>query len=1163
MRPPEESRVGRGSAAEYRALDDLAGGTVTVRHGSRSQGCMTIALIVAFGFAAAVYVILFTELGYGATLFKALAKSTRAYHVAGGGVLMLLLLYVVDVSYWTCDAYAEEKLDDALGQRLESVIRQDYFKHFASWLSSRSLSDREAVEREWGRNASESFRRTVLEAAQLERSPIDSTKGCVARVARFALVFAGFCTVLLGGLLAFKDFPYMPLVVWGMLVPCFGAVLKARCFPDCPMADFLIPLGVACLCVGLIWLATATGWVIYMDLLWSDETRCDFAARLRDCANDSLPLYSDREEAAEAAVKVIPLTAAPTGSPQTPPPTVDRLLEVGTPAPTRRSTLAPSRGFSSWTFADYCAVNRTSGSARGAGYCWQYGDRGRACLPGCEEVAQDTACPHDNSYCLAAFLLWGAQFMLSLAVLLFGILIIVVGRVLTTGDQGEKLRVLAYVFIAMFMVMWIAASIAGASMELASVLQAMAGVGLIILAVVVGSSVGWSSLKEHAKKQPLLKKVAEWANSEAVKGLIVLLIWPLLLFFFFLSWLNQRARLFLPCAKKLSPGEEALAFTKRGTQLYKHLCSWHWAHVLRYLVLWGIAFYVVRVIAGKIVILFFSWLNESLKSTPLPVVTLIFVAVGLGMFLLPPVPGIPVYLTGGILLGKIGTEALGSFTWAVTYAVVVTFLLKGLAISTQQKLIGERMSERLEVRSFVGVNSMQIRAIRYILNQDGITRDKVAILIGGPDWPTSVLTGILRLNVFQMLRGSCPIIVPLGLTVMAGASLEKAKDSATWQALASMLQVLTGLAQALSTFAAVAAIERTVHEHANEILADPPDDLEVKALDDKLRLESAALRLATAWHRIPVFWCAVLLIAAAAGEAAFMLHFLRNSGESKWYCYENIEVGKPPKEPPLNGNWLKMVKSPLGWVGIGLLAASYLLYYFFRRWSVREAQVLQGELDRLYQMRAEGDPSAAELESFIVKRLHVPDQGIEYYCKEKSRLEQGLDMNTEAVPFHPPQWGPNECSVRSSRPVPPCNLGPALQQPLVDSQFCGPSALQSRPLVEDPDPMNAPSAEPQRSAPVSVLSHGESCAPLAAVPLAGSPNPAASANGSVSAPAIGELVSQPVLLGRLPGAHGPVSPFSPEPRCPLQKPSQGEWSTSSGRSRGVLGVPRRISVALL
>ena len=49
--------------------------------------------------------------------------------------------------------------------------------------------------------------------------------------------------------------------------------------------------------------------------------------------------------------------------------------------------------------------------------------------------------------------------------------------------------------------------------------------------------------------------------------------------------------------------------------------------------------------------------------------------------------------------------------------------------------------------------------MRYILSQPGVTVAKASILCGGPDWPTSVLCGLLSLNCCSMLIGLTPIIL--------------------------------------------------------------------------------------------------------------------------------------------------------------------------------------------------------------------------------------------------------------------------------------------------------------------------------------------------------------------------------------------------------------------
>ena len=60
----------------------------------------------------------------------------------------------------------------------------------------------------------------------------------------------------------------------------------------------------------------------------------------------------------------------------------------------------------------------------------------------------------------------------------------------------------------------------------------------------------------------------------------------------------------------------------------------------------GGIFYGMQVGVAKITNVFLSWLIESLSDLDLVALTLVFMVVGACMFLLPPVPGPPVYLTG-------------------------------------------------------------------------------------------------------------------------------------------------------------------------------------------------------------------------------------------------------------------------------------------------------------------------------------------------------------------------------------------------------------------------------------------------------------------------------------------------------------------------------------
>jgi hypothetical protein len=87
------------------------------------------------------------------------------------------------------------------------------------------------------------------------------------------------------------------------------------------------------------------------------------------------------------------------------------------------------------------------------------------------------------------------------------------------------------------------------------------------------------------------------------------------------------------------------------------------------------------------------------------------------------------------------------------------------------------------VRKFVGINSAEMRAIRMLVSVPGFNWKKCCILLGGPDWPTSVLTGILRLSVPQCLLGSSPFIILNTPTVIGGALQLRRAEGDMWSTL--------------------------------------------------------------------------------------------------------------------------------------------------------------------------------------------------------------------------------------------------------------------------------------------------------------------------------------------------------------------------------------------
>merc|ERR1719253_526440 len=128
--------------------------------------------------------------------------------------------------------------------------------------------------------------------------------------------------------------------------------------------------------------------------------------------------------------------------------------------------------------------------------------------------------------------------------------------------------------------------------------------------------------------------------------------------------------------------------------------------------------------------------------------------------------------------------------------------------------------------------------------------DKVAILVGGPDWPTSVLCGILKLNLIQVLIGTVPVMFVSTPVVLAGAFMV-GPDSATEEAdsensiyttLTPVMFLLSGLCQGMAFLTAVYMTQEVAFKYAEE-LAQPRKEHEAVA-----KLTRAEKEYVAAWN---------------------------------------------------------------------------------------------------------------------------------------------------------------------------------------------------------------------------------------------------------------------------------------------------------------------------
>jgi len=218
-----------------------------------------------------------------------------------------------------------------------------------------------------------------------------------------------------------------------------------------------------------------------------------------------------------------------------------------------------------------------------------------------------------------------------------------------------------------------------------------------------------------------------------------------------------------------------------------------------------------------------------LSGLPYSAVLVMTLVSGLICFMLPPVPGVPVYLFAGVLV--VG-ESPFEFWPSCGIAICIGYVLKLLACAMQQKLIGELLGHSITVKSQCGINQPFIRAIEQVLRDPStFAVGKVAILCGGPDWPTSVMAGLLKLPLLKMELGTLPIILFIAPCTLSGAFYLKREESAFWSR-ASSLMISSTLLISLSMWVAAAwAIQEQLDTNNWEVTRPLEKNIDLDFLD--------------------------------------------------------------------------------------------------------------------------------------------------------------------------------------------------------------------------------------------------------------------------------------------------------------------------------------------
>jgi hypothetical protein len=539
--------------------------------------------------------------------------------------------------------------------------------------------------------------------------------------------------------------------------------------------------------------------------------------------------------------------------------------------------------------------------------------------------------------CYNPFIIWVGPFLACLGLLFLSFF---ASFLRSDGSTEQEASKFAKVWLFLLFGMWVTTSLAGAGAGVSTTLMALT------LALFIASAIFVNIAFDLDEKQGKMKDIVDLTMEKygsmmnVFRGLLVVTCTPVFFVYLVISFIIQRIRC-ITSGCYSSPADDTMSlrtipgagwFTIEVRRLLRTIQAWNITRVFTIALYWGLAFMIMYVIVAQYTLVFLSWLIQVTSDMNLGLVTAILIGVGMLMFLAPPVPGVPIYLTLGIVIIPVGKEVMG-ITLSICYAMAVSLALKLSACTLQQKMIGGLLQSSVPIRQLVGVNSDIIRAMKLVLREPGFGIAKVSILVGGPDWPTSVLCGIMDLKLLPVLVGTLPIVFLIlptlltgSFTYMADARDENGELEFPWAGtMATVFAALTAFVQFGSMVVAAYFLERVIAEKQEELEQIPIDE-EVKQADERDEAHREAFEEISRWDRLPALAkCTLSLSLACMIISCYLVQLF--AGE----CFRDYQLTYTI-ETHLDGDWRTLTK-PLGVLANILLASSVMLLIAFNTWA--------------------------------------------------------------------------------------------------------------------------------------------------------------------------------------------------------------------------------------
>lgn len=541
------------------------------------------------------------------------------------------------------------------------------------------------------------------------------------------------------------------------------------------------------------------------------------------------------------------------------------------------------------------------------------------------------------------FLCWMCPFVAIGCNMVIAIFCHLVGHIGKKGDISNMQRVLTkFVLLIAFCLTGMYASstvLSASSLRMGSTLLAFFMAAFLILVVWIINEVDLSSLVHDADHNVLMQQLISISHSDWIKAMGVGACGVPFAYFLLLSYMNQSCRR----QRGMEPGNDK--FTPIGRRCINEVRSWNFTSICLKIIMLGELFFMLQVGVMKVTYIFLSFLNETLAPVDLHIVCILVFAIGCSMFLLPPVPGLPVYVFSGILLGEKGNQdpSIG-FAGGILIATFLSLVTK-LVACVGQYMIGYYAGKSLKVQQLIGVDQVPTRAIERVLKTRGFNLGKIALLVGGPDWPTSVTCGIIGVNIPQMLVGTLPVMSLTVPCILAGACMGRVipGEESSWNLAATASTSTAAMVNMIAMVYAIFTVSKTIQKYGDELAKSRPEH---KAVEDLTKREAYGVEIllrTREWGNLEKVY-KIFLVVATAGMYFSNVIFV-SLAESCFRPFAlSSKIGDSYEESGLNGgvfsrdNSKGIVIWPIGHGALALFSGSLAMHVWFVKKMARRAK---------------------------------------------------------------------------------------------------------------------------------------------------------------------------------------------------------------------------------